>query len=240
MLFRFIFIVILSFLFLSCTSETPKQPNIVFFLVDDMGWKDISCYGSSYYETPNIDHLAADGMKFTQAYAASPVCSPTRASIMSGKSPARLHLTNWIGGAQKGKLLPADYIHHLPLQETTIAEALKEDGYNTGFFGKWHLGDSLYYPEKQGFDINIGGHDKGYPASYFYPYKSKRSPSFDVPGLEGGKDGEYLSDRLTDEALRFIDQQKQTPFFLFLSHYAVHTPIQAKVSDIDYFKERIK
>ena len=236
MFYRFIILSMLSLILLSCSSGKKEKPNIVFFLVDDLGWKDTGCYGSSFYETPNIDRLAAQGMKFTQAYAASPVCSPTRASIMSGKNPARLHITYWIGGKQKGKLLPADYVHQLPLEEVTIAEALKDDGYATGFFGKWHLGDAPYFPEKQGFDVNKGGHSKGQPASYFYPYKNEKHPAFDVPGLENGQEGEYLTDRLTDEALKYIDQHKKQPFFVFLSHYAVHTPIQAKKKDIDYFE----
>jgi arylsulfatase A-like enzyme len=206
--------------------------------VDDLGWKDVGCYGSSFYETPNIDRLAAQGMKFTQAYAASPVCSPTRASIMSGKNPARLHITDWIGGKQKGRLLPADYEHQLPLEEVTIAEALKAEGYAAGFFGKWHLGDAPYFPEKQGFDVNKGGHSKGHPASYFYPYKNEKHPDFNVPGLEDGQQGEYLTDRLTDEALKYMENHKDAPFFLFLSHYAVHTPIQAKEKDIAYFKNK--
>ena len=235
---KIIVFIISILLFSACTSETSKKPNVVFFLVDDLGWKDVGCYGSSFYETPNIDRLAAQGMKFMQAYAASPVCSPTRASIMSGKNPARLHITDWIGGKQKGKLLPADYEHQLPLEEVTIAEALKSYGYATGFFGKWHLGDAPYFPEKQGFDVNKGGHSKGHPASYFYPYKNEKHPDFNVPGLEGGQEGEYLTDRLTDEALKYMDEHKDAPFFLFLSHYAVHMPIQAKEKDVAYFKQK--
>ena len=240
MVFKIFIYAAILFFSISCGSKHSQKPNVVFFLVDDLGWKDVGCYGSSYYETPNMDRLAAQGMKFTQAYAASPVCSPTRASIMSGKNPARLHITNWIGGKQKGKLLPADYAHQLSLEEVTIAEALKEDGYATGFFGKWHLGDKSFFPEKQGFDINKGGHSKGHPASYFYPYKNRKHPSFDVPGLEGGQEGEYLTDRLTDEALKYIDQHKKQPFFLFLSHYAVHTPIQAMEKDIAHFKAKMQ
>ena len=238
MFIKIIAFLMFGVLFTGCSAVSDHKPNVVFFLVDDLGWKDVGCYGSQFYETPNIDRLAAQGMKFTQAYAASPVCSPTRASIMSGKNPARLRITNWIGGKQKGKLLPADYVHQLPLDEVTIAEVMKENGYDTGFFGKWHLGDKSFFPEKQGFDINIGGTNKGQPASYFYPYKNEKYPAFDVPGLDGGHEGEYLTDRLTDEAIKYIKQHKNHPFFLFLSHYAVHTPIQAKKKDIAYFKSK--
>ncbi|NOY58406.1 MAG: sulfatase [Calditrichaeota bacterium] len=216
-----------------------KKLNFVFILIDDMGWRDAGCYGSSFYETPNIDRLAREGMRFTDAYAAAPVCSPTRASILTGKYPARLKITNWIGGNPVGKLKPAAYLPFLPREEVTIAEALKEADYATGFFGKWHLGYQPFYPEYQGFDINIGGHEAGHPASYFYPYKSLENPYFDVPGLENGEPGEYLTDRLTDEAIRFMDQNKNKPFFLYLCHYAVHMPIQAKEMLIKKYKEKL-
>ncbi len=224
-----------------CTDVQAEKPNFVFFLIDDLGWKDLGCYGSTFYETPNIDKLAAEGMKFTDAYAACPVCSPTRASILSGKYPARLNITNWIGGRQKRKLLPPEYVHQLPLEEITMAEVLKETGYATGFIGKWHLGEKPYFPENQGFDVNIGGHGAGHPASYFYPYKSKneRRPQWNVPGLDGGKEGEYLTDRLTDESLKFLDNNKDKPFLLYLSHYAVHTPVQSKKELTDKYREKV-
>jgi len=191
-----------------------KKPNFVFFLVDDMGWMDTSCYGSSFYETPNIDKLASEGMRFTDAYAASPVCSPTRASILSGKHPARIGITNWIPGMDpiNKKLLEPKNQHQLPLEEITIAEAFKDAGYTTAFIGKWHLGDKGYYPEDQGFDLNIGGHRAGRAASYFYPYKD-RYKHRNVPGLPEGKKGEYLTDRLTDEANVFIEENKESPFY---------------------------
>jgi len=209
---------------------SKRKLNFVFILIDDLGWIDTGCYGSSFYETPNIDRLATQGMRFTDAYAASPVCSPTRASILTGKYPARLNLTDWIGGSQRGDLLPAEYIHQMPLEEVTIAEAFKESGYSTCFIGKWHLGDQPFFPEHQGFDINIGGHDAGQPSSYFFPYKNEdeRRSYWDVPGLDGGQEDEYLTDRLTDEAVEFIDQSSDQPFLLYLSHYAVHTPVQSK------------
>ncbi|MFH1943500.1 MAG: sulfatase [bacterium] len=224
----------------SCTSK-HKRPNFVFFLIDDLGWTDLGCYGSRFYETPNIDELASEGMRFTDAYAACPVCSPTRASIMTGKYPARLNITDWIPGDDpKNRRLvgPAD-LHQLPLEEITIAEALKEAGYAAGFFGKWHLGDVGYHPQEQGFDVNKGGHWAGQPASYFYPYKNERK-RWDVPDLEGGEEGEYLTDRLTDESIRFIESNKDKPFLLYLSHYAVHTPIQSKQELEDQYRKKLQ
>ena len=224
-----------------CAREFHQRPpNFVFFLIDDLGWVDTGVYGSTFYETPNIDRLASEGMRFTDAYAASPVCSPTRASIMTGKHPARLNITDWIGGSQRGELLPAEYEHQLAFEEVTIAEVLKEVGYATGFFGKWHLGDTPYLPEAQGFDLNIGGTAAGQPASYFYPYKAQegRNDFWDVPHLEGGDEGEYLTDRLTDEAVNFLEAQGANPFLLYLSHYAVHTPIQSKEGLTEKYREK--
>lgn len=211
------------------SSKTPGKPNFVFFLIDDLGWADIGCYGSKFYETPNIDRLAKEGMRFTDGYAACPVCSPTRASIMTGKYPARLKLTNFLIGKRQGKLNPPDYIHQMPLEEVTIAEALKEAGYVTCFVGKWHLGGEPYWPEHQGFDINIGGTSSGMPRSYFYPQWSGNPP------IEG-RPGEYLTDKLTDEALKFLEANRDKPFLLYLSHYAVHIPLQAKQNMIDKYQ----
>jgi arylsulfatase A-like enzyme len=205
-------------------SEIRRKPNFVLFLIDDMGWTDAGCYGSTFYETPNIDKLAAEGVRFTDAYAACPVCSPTRASIMTGKYPARLNLTDWLIGRRWPKnspILPVDWRHEMPLEEVTIAEALKEGGYATCFVGKWHLGKEPYYPEHQGFDINIGGTHTGMPQSYFWPKWG------DNPPIEGYP-GEYLTDRLTDESLKFLDANSGGPFLLYLSHYAVHTPLESK------------
>lgn len=206
-----------------------QRPNIVFILVDDLGWSDVGCFGSKYYETPNIDRLASQGMRFTDAYAACSVCSPTRASIMTGKYPARLHLTDWIpgeGDAPIHALRIPDWRKFLPLEEVTIAEALKSAGYISASIGKWHLGGPQYYPEHQGFDFTVAGGDIGHPASYFWPYEGK---THTVPGLKlGGHAGEYLTDRLTDAAEDFIAQNKDRPFFLYFAHYAVHVPLQAK------------
>ena len=211
--------------------RSRRKPNFVFILIDDMGFKDIGCNGSSFYETPNIDKLAGDGMRFTDAYAACPVCSPTRASIMTGKYPARLNLTDYLVGRRRGKLIPAEYIHQMPLEEVTIAEALKEAGYATCFIGKWHLGDKPYWPEHQGFDVNIGGTRSGMPRNYFWP-KWRGNPPIE------GRPGEYLTDRLTDEALKFLEGKKDKPFLLYLSHYAVHIPIQAKKDMIEKYKAK--
>ena len=217
-----------------------KPPNFVFFLIDDLGWKDLGAFGSTFHLTPNIDALAASGMRFTHAYAASPVCSPTRASILTGRHPARLDITDWIGGSQRGDLLPAGYVDHLPPEEVTLAEVLKGEGYGTGYFGKWHLGDAPHLPEGQGFDLNVGGTGAGQPASYFFPYKAEegRNPFWDVPGLEDGEEGEYLTDRLTDEALVFLDEHSEDPFLLYLSHFAVHTPIQSKEGLVEWYGAR--
>jgi len=211
----------------SAGKTTKKKLNFVFILIDDMGWVDAACYGSTFYETPNIDRLAAEGMRFTDAYAACPVCSPTRASILTGKYPARVNITDWIPGRQfKGarndeKLIGPRFNLQMALKDTTIAEAFKQAGYNTAFIGKWHLGDEMYYPQYQGFDINIAGTSYGWPAGgYFSPYKN--------PMIEDGPKGEYLTDRLTDDALEFIEAKKDEPFLLYLSHYAVHTPLQSK------------
>lgn len=206
-----------------------KRPNFVFILVDDLGWADVGCFGSKYYSTPNIDKLAGQGMRFTDAYAACAVCSPTRASIMTGKYPARLHLTDWIpgeGDAPAHPLRIPEWRKYLPLEEVTIAEALKPAGYICASIGKWHLGGPQFNPEHQGFDLNIAGGDIGHPASYFWPYEGK---THTVPGLKtGGSAGEYLTDRLTVAAERFIEQNKDRPFFLYLPHYAVHRPLEAK------------
>ncbi len=212
----------------SAPGMATARPNFVIFIIDDLGWTDTGAYGSTFYETPNIDQLADAGVRFTQFYTASPVCSPTRASFMTGKHPARLHLTNWIGGEQNGKLVQAEYLRQLPLEEVTFAEALREVGYATGFIGKWHLGAASFLPPDQGFDFALAVNHAGQPGSYFYPYASGDWPATNVPDLEDGEQGEYLTDRLTDEALKYIEQHRDTTFLLVLSHYAVHTPLQSK------------
>ncbi len=210
-----------------CAPAEPP-PNVLLVIVDDLGWRDLGVYGSTFHETPAIDALAAQGVRFTQFYAASSVCSPTRASIMTGKHPARLHITNWIGGEQHGLLRQAEYERQLPLEEYTIGEAFRDAGYATGYIGKWHLGVGAFMPNAQGFETTVAVNAAGQPSSYFYPYRHERTPQMDVPDLEDGVAGEYLTDRLTDEALAFIDAHAAGPFFLVLSHYAVHTPLQAQ------------
>jgi len=174
--------------------KDSKPLNFVFILIDDMGWRDCGCNGSTFYETPNIDRLAREGMRFTDAYAACAVCSPTRAAIMTGKYPARLHITDWIPGNRKrGKLDRLAFEQQLPLSEVTIAESFKAAGYRTGFVGKWHLGGRDFYPTEQGFDINIAGNNRGAPRQgYFSPYN--------LENLTDGPEGEYLPDRLASEA----------------------------------------
>jgi len=212
-------------------------PNIVLIVVDDLGWTGLGCYGSDLHETPNIDRLAAEGLRFTDAYAAAPVCSPTRASIQSGKSPARLHITIWYEASgvpdpsMRRAMIPPVTTRNLPLRETTIGEALRARGYLTAHLGKWHLGDAAHYPENQGYDVNIGGTFWGCPATYFYPYRGlfgTRKEMRYIPGLAFGKPHEYLTDRLTDEAISVIERAKGKPFFINLCYYTVHTPIEGK------------
>lgn len=197
-----------------------KQPNILVILMDDLGWRDVGYAGSPFYETPAIDRLAKDGLRFDNAYVAYPRCTPSRFALMSGKNPAR----GGVPGGTGGESLPAD--------EVTVAEALKAGGYATYFIGKWHLGktpDTM--PEAQGFDVNIAGGSAGAVSSHFFPYGAEKGRTLG-PGLEQGQPGEYLTDRLTTETVRLIEQHRATkpgqPFFAYLSHYAVHTPLQAK------------
>lgn len=210
------------------------QPNIIFILIDDLGWRDLSCYGSTFYETPHLDRLAAEGMLFTDAYAACPVCSPTRASIMTGKYPATLGITDWIDWAGwihpvRGRLVDVPYLKELSRSETTIATLLRAAGYATWHVGKWHLGGEGHYPEDHGFEVNIGGCHFGAPHSgYFSPYA--------IPNFADGPDGEYLTDRLTDDAIGLLrDRDPDRPFFLNFWHYAVHTPIQAPAPMIEKY-----
>ncbi len=230
-----IFELFFVFLFLiGCNSENTK-PTVIFILVDDLGWNDLEYSGSTFYESPNIDRLSNESFQFINAYASSPVCSPTRASIMTGKHPARVNITDWIPGVDpkdKPLLGPQD-LHELPLKEITIAEKLKEFGYKTFYAGKWHLGSQGFYPEDNGFDVNIGGFEKGSPmGGYYSPYKN--------PKLDDGPEGEYLTDRLTNESISLIkNHDKNQPFALFLSFYNVHTPIQANLKHVDYFNKKL-
>ena len=226
---------LIIFLLATLTSPLIGRPNVVFFLVDDLGYMDIGAYNpETFYETPNIDSLASTGVKFTNGYAANPVCSPTRYSIMTGKYPSRVDATNWFSGTRSGKFNPAPLHSNMPLKELTLAESLKEAGYKTAFLGKWHLGpDPKFWPENQGFDINVGGHNRGSPpGGYFSPYKN--------PRLKNLKDGEYLTDRLAEEAIDIIDDyhSNKEPFLVYLSFYNVHTPLQAPKELVDKYKTK--
>lgn len=219
-------------------TPSPSRPwNVILILIDDLGATDLGYAGSRFYETPNIDRLASGGMRFTNGYSACTVCSPSRAAILTGQYPARLHITDWIKGHQrpKAKLRVPDWTMYLPLEETTLAERLHAAGYATIHIGKWHLGDPPYYPQHQGFDVNLGGTFMGHPGSYFFPYGTgeRRVP------LEGGAEGEYLTDRLADEAVRLIEANRHRPFFLYFAHYAVHTPLQAKPEWIEHYQRKL-
>ena len=231
---RFIAIAICLFAATTSLVAAEKRPNVVFFLLDDLGWTDLGCYGSEFYETPNIDQLAKESVLFTQAYATCHVCSPTRASIMTGKYPARLHLTDWLTGRRNypfQQLLNAEIHQQLPLEEITIAEALKSHGYSTAHIGKWHLGEEPHGPTAQGFDIQIPKWNKGWPkVGYYAP--------FQLDGLKDGP-GDYLTDRLTDEALNFIESNQEQPFFLYMSHYAVHDPIHGRPDLVEKYEQKL-
>lgn len=222
-------------------SALTEKPNFVFILIDDMGWADIAANGSRYYRTPNIDRLAARGVRFTQGYASCAVCSPTRAAIMTGLNPARLHITDWIPGEgrnAKGALRIPEWTKALDPSLPSLPRRLHDLGYATASVGKWHLGGKGHLPQDCGFEVNVaGGHNGGTP-DYFWPYGAKSNPNR-VPQLSetGGQTGEFLSDRLTDEAIRFIDANAKKPFFLYLAHYAVHDPIMGKAADIDAFRD---
>jgi arylsulfatase A-like enzyme len=207
---------------LTWPAAAAERPNFIVILVDDLGWADVGCYASSLQQTPHIDQLAKDGIRFTNGYSAAPICSPTRAALLTGQDPARLHLTDWLPGRKDmpSQKLARPIIHQqLPFEATTLAEALKSAGYTTAAIGKWHLGGAGFSPEQQGFDVNIGGTQAGSPPGGYFNFKT--------PTLEL-KPGEYLTDRLTDEAERFITAHRDKPFFLYLPHYTVHIPLQAR------------
>jgi len=211
-----------------------EKPNVIVVLVDDLGATDLGFAGSDFYKTPHLDGLAKESVRFTTAYSACTVCSPTRAALLTGKYPARLRVTDWIPGhvRPKAKLKVPDWTQQLALEEVTLAEAFKAAGYATASVGKWHLGNAEFYPEKQGFDLNRGGWNKGQPPSYFSPYK--------IPTLEEGPPGEYLADREASEACRFIEANKERPFFLYVPCHLVHTPLQAKKELIEKYKALVK
>ncbi len=230
-------------------------PNILFILADDMGWTAPACYGSDLHETPNIDRLATQGVRFTQAYSASPVCTPTRAAIMTGQHPARLNMTIWheaavsrLSSPGDEKLAPPITETALVLEHTTLAEVLHDAGYQTAHVGKWHLGTAEQYPETQGFDVNVGGTFYGAPLTYWYPYKGERVSSHGVPefryvpGLPPGKEGDYLDDKLTEQALTLMEQMHASgkPFYLNMAFYSPHTPIEGKPELVAKYKAKIR
>ncbi len=235
---------------LASAAEKQVRPNFLFLLVDDLGWTDFGSFGSDLYETPNIDQLAKEGMKFTHAYAACTVCSPSRAAVLTGKYPARLHLTDFIAGHPfvNTPLTIPEWTKYLKHEEVTLAEALKPAGYKSASVGKWHLcprdgtPQPEFWPETHGFDVNIGGNQHGAPGSYFWPYgRGKDKKANRVVNLpEGGKEGEYLTDRLTNEAIKLLTKWKDDPFFIYMPYYTVHTPIEAKKEYAEDFAKKVK
>ncbi|MDB4676934.1 sulfatase [bacterium] len=218
-------------------SDEVTARNVLFILVDDLGFMDIGANNpDTFYETPNIDRLAASGMRFTDGYAANPVCSPTRYSILTGRHPSRVDATNFFSGKRAGRFRPAPLNDRMPLEEVTLAEALKEHDYQTFFAGKWHLGPTEeFWPTKQGFDVNRGGHRGGGP----YGGKKYFSP-FDNPRLINGPDGEHLPDRLARETAEFIEEHKDGSFLAYLAFYSVHTPLMAPKDLVKKYEAKAK
>lgn len=239
---------ILFFKILIFTSliQASNRPNVIFILADDMGWNNLACYGSDLHETPHLDELANQGVAFTEAYSASPVCTPTRASILTGKDPARLQMTVWREAAAQRrdrKVLEPVTLDTLPTEHLTLAEVLRDAGYFTAHIGKWHLGRAEGYPQPHGFKVNIGGTLWGAPESFFYPYNELANDYFEswryVPDLEPGKKGDYLTDRLTDKALELIEAKRDEPFFINLWYHSVHTPVEGKPELVEKYKRKI-
>lgn len=233
---RSVIVTLLAF----ATSTTAAPPNVVVILADDLGAHDLGCDGSKYHRTPHLDRLAREGVRFTAGYAACCVCSPTRAALLTGKTPARLGLTDWLPGRRADRpehpLAPPTIPQQLALDEVTLAEALRDAGYVTGHVGKWHLGGAGHEPEKQGFASNVGGDHTGTALSYFAPFANKGRF---MPGLEKAEEGEYLTDRLATEAEQFLDRARGRPFFLYLPHYAVHIPLRAKAELIKKYPGKV-
>lgn len=213
--------------------ENGDRPNIVLIYLDDLGWTDLGCYGSTFYETPRIDELARHSRVFTDAYAASPVCSPSRASLMTGRTPARVGITQWIGGSGVADLLDVPYHHGLPENEYALPRALRDGGYATWHVGKWHLGAGAHGPAAHGFEVNIGGGHRGSPDTYFAPWG--------IDDLPESEPGTYLTDALTEHALQLVrDHDGARPFFLHMSHYAVHTPIEAPAELVQKYERKAR
>lgn len=247
--------VLLSGCRVSEPTAAPERPNILLVFVDDLGWRDLGCYGSTFYETPNIDRLAAAGTTFTAAYSACPVCSPSRGAFLTGRSPARNGLTGHINptGAHRypedGPIVPPDDFAYLPASEVTVAEALEPFGYESLAVGKWHVGGAdEHSPSAQGFDTAIGympGGSRHAPLhhyTYFFPFFDReRSPDYRIPGMDGGQEGDYLTDRLTDETLSWLESRdSSSPFLIYLSHYSVHTPLEAPEALVEKYEEKLQ
>jgi arylsulfatase A-like enzyme len=245
----------LIFLSTSVFAQESRKLNILLIHVDDLGATDLSVFGSDFYETPNLDGLAAEGMRFTQSYAAAAICSPSRGAIMTGKYPSRTGITDWIrakfqGGS--GLALPSDYEENggqklrtpknqgfLPLEEETLAERLQKLGFSTLHVGKWHLGEEGNHPEDQGFDINIGGNDLGQPPSYFDPYLAKNaSEDYVLKNVPPRAEGEFLTDREGDEIVKFLQNSSRNPFFIHWAPYAVHTPIMGPEDLVEKYRRK--
>lgn len=233
----------------ACRPAAAKPPpNIVLIVADDLGWADLACYGADLHESPQLDRFAAENVRFTSAYAAAPICSPTRASILTGKFPSRLHMTIWWEGSKRGpttnrRLITPQTVADLPLSEVTLAEVLHEAGYRTMHVGKWHLGDAFHYPETQGFDVNIGGTMWGAPSTFFFPFAGywgrAQTEWRYVPDLQFSDENDYLTDRLTDRAIELIEQSADRPFYLNLWYHSVHTPIEGKPESVAHFEDRL-
>lgn len=239
MSYRLPFLLVASMVAVSCVEGS--QPNVIVIHADDLGWADLGCYGSEFYETPNLDRFAESGARFTNAYATCPVCSPSRASLMTGKYPARLGMTAHVGDAQPDQwkrdtpLKPASYVSDLPLEETTLAEAFHAAGYATLHVGKWHLGGERHWPEYHGFDVNVGGWSNGGPfggGKYFSPYAN--------PRLRNGPPGEYLAERLSEEVASFIDAHHHEPFFIHYAPYLVHVPLQGREELVAKYESKLR
>ncbi|MFO7973537.1 MAG: sulfatase [Candidatus Hydrogenedentota bacterium] len=221
-------------------------PNVLLFVIDDLGWRDFGCYGNRWIDTPNFDRFAAESIRFTNAYANAPVCSPSRAALMTGQYPARLRFTGHITAIGRhrhpddSRIIPPDDRMFLRHVEISLAEMVEPVGYATAHIGKWHLGGEGYWPKDQGFDVNVGGWTHGSPPGYWYPYENPdKEWNSSIPTLEGGEPGEYLTDRLADEAIAFIEAHREGPFFVHLSHYAVHTPLEAPGDLVAKYRERL-
>ncbi|MEW4530397.1 sulfatase [Maioricimonas sp. JC845] len=230
---RLLTLTVLALFAFPAGTSAADRPNFVFFLVDDLGYMDIGANNpDTFYETPNVDRLAESGMRFTNGYAANPVCSPTRYSIMTGAHPSRVDATNFFSGRREGRFRPAPLNDRMAVDEVTLAEALQQAGYRTAFLGKWHLGPTEeFWPDNQGFEFNVGGHDRGSPpGGYFAPFRN--------PRLEDGPNGQHLTQRLTDEAISILEQVQNDPFLLYLSFYTVHTPLQAPKDLVEKYRKK--